>query len=240
MARPKKNVDTEEKTEIKPKLNVKKNGKKRGRGKKKQLWGDKLLDLLEKNEYVESGGARHPKINGLLRLAHDVKQGIVACDTHVDNLNDGLMAVVTKIVRFGDGSTFSASADAQPNNMVMTIRNFPTAVADTRALSRAIRFALGISVTAAEEHEPEQKDTVVEETLAEENPAKKPINEAQILLLNLIRKAESLSDEDVTKILAKIERKPSSIEDLKTEEEATFVIKELRKVNQKNAKKVHA
>ena len=220
------------------------NGKKRSR-KKKQKYGDELLKFLTKEEYVEDGKQKHPKINGLLRLAKDHKGGIKATNLAVNqspNSNNGMVAVVTKTVVFGDDTMHSAVADAHPGNMAKVISGFATATADTRALSRAIRLALGISVTAAEEYDPKDGD-VKEQEIKDKSPSDKMASDAQRQYIDIIKNASKISDKELKKILSKFSYKPTSAADIKTEADATTVIGELKKLaasKNKIEEKVHS
>lgn len=229
MEQPKKDTKNGAEATVTPKKKKRKAYKPR---KKKILWGDDVLEQLKRGEYVKAGDNKHPKVNGLLRLAHELRGGIKRISTNVVAtipLENGMISVVVKEVEFGDGSSSSAEADAHPGNMNKTIQAYPTAVAGTRALSRAIRFAFGISVTAAEEHDPSQQETT-EEKEAEQDPTKVPILATQVAILKKQQQSSVVTAKEFKAILDEISYKPTKVEELKTQADAIFVMKEVKKL----------
>jgi hypothetical protein len=205
--------------------------KKRGRKKVQSLYGDALLALLVDGEQING----HPVIRGLLRLAREFKKGIKAVHTvNAACPNDGNLglAVVTKTITFGDGETWSASADAFKLNLSPKFVPFATATADTRALSRALRFGLGICKAAAEEMNPEDMktkggETVIEADAKEKVPENTPPTSAQIELINRVKGMRKVTDDQFVELLSKFDYKPKRVEEIKTEADATKMIKML-------------
>jgi len=136
--------------------------KKRGRPKKAKRkdmaingeWYHKLRD----NEIGkdEKSGDEFPFFSGLARIADEagkVSERVIKTEFfRIPRPDDGyaLAAHVVVEVAFDDGTVWCGSADAHPGNCVAFIGH-PTALAETRALGRAYRRALGIHKICFEE-----------------------------------------------------------------------------------------
>ncbi len=100
---------------------------------------------------------RFPQFGELLLKAHE--KGIEGVETELLQVPDernGQMAVVKATVRLKDGRTFTAHGDASPQNTRRGVDLALIRMAETRAVGRALRFALGVADTLAKELPPEE------------------------------------------------------------------------------------
>lgn len=98
-------------------------------------------------------------LKGLERLANEagmtgVKTTLIT--TVVPFVVSGSLSDVPLIqaivdVTFSDGTIWSGAGDSNPNSTSSEFFAYPTAVAESRALSRALKRALGITMVASEE-----------------------------------------------------------------------------------------
>ena len=122
------------------------------------------LKELKPDEYVEENGVRHPKYNGLSRLANTNKGGIakqlIKVVTHpTSNTNNESVVEVTYV--FHNGQEFSEVGHASNDNLdpdaFIPVRDYSLAMACTRGKVRALRDAFKISVAAWEEINEDKK-----------------------------------------------------------------------------------
>jgi len=140
----------------------KKPGRPRGRPKKpkrKDLAADgEWYQKLRDEEIGKDGdkGDEFPYFRGLARLGEEagkISERVVKTEfIHIPRPNGfyALAAHVVVEVCFDDGTTWCGSADAHPGNC-QHFKGHPTALAETRALGRAYRKALGIHKICFEE-----------------------------------------------------------------------------------------
>lgn len=118
-------------------------------------WQEYLLKQLTKDELVDE----YPKLNGLRRLAEIYVGDIISIDSDVretaNSANNYKCTVVVGITFISDGHEihFDGEADADSQNTENQYSKYPTAVAGSRAESRALRRALRLSRCSAEELE---------------------------------------------------------------------------------------
>ena len=122
------------------------------------------LKELKPDEYVEDKGLKHPKYNGLVRLANIYKEGIKSQYLNVKtypSANNNNESVIEVTYRFGNGQEFSeighASNDNLDENADIPVRDYSMAMACTRGKVRALRDAFHITVAAWEEISEDKK-----------------------------------------------------------------------------------
>mgnify|MGYP001579345909 CR=1 FL=1 len=116
----------------------------------KQDWS--LLIDRQNGVVLADNGNELILLKELLRLGHlrgilDVQSTIV----QAPNPNNGYSAASSVRVTFSDGKSFSGSADAFEANLDKDFSSYPTAIAESRALARALRFGLNITMCSVEE-----------------------------------------------------------------------------------------
>jgi hypothetical protein len=104
---------------------------------------------LEDEDCVIQEGRRLPTLKGLQKLARQA--GWNGSDSNIIIGGDGRLVSATVTVAFEDGSVFSGSGDCNKNNSKPPYSYYPTAVAESRAMARALKIALGIFELTAEE-----------------------------------------------------------------------------------------
>jgi len=112
-----------------------------------------LRDHFSANDFVITDRDHFVRHDPLLRVAKAVL-GISGKSVQVNQCPDRgneWSATVTVSYKFTDGSTFSAAADCRKSSAKGGFDIYTTAMAETRASSRALRFALGVDVCSAEE-----------------------------------------------------------------------------------------
>jgi len=105
------------------------------------------LKPINKNYYITISGKEYITHAGLLHIAYE--QGIQSIET--DLVEKGETIIFKAIVTMKNGSYFSAYGDANDKNVNKMIMPHKIRMAETRAVSRALRFATNIGTTAAEE-----------------------------------------------------------------------------------------
>lgn len=185
---------------------------------KKLDFSEDYYSLLNENEIIVTEEGDHVvTVDGLLRVAME-HTDFIGFKTDVvqvpDKKNDWSAAAVV-VIKFKSGFVFSGAADARYGTMADGFKQYSTALAETRALGRALRRSLRIKACTEEEISDEEQ----------------PISDIQ---KNLIKK--QFIDKDVINIkdiYTIIGRDVSTIGEL-TEKEATLVID---KANKKIGKK---
>jgi len=177
--------------------------------------------LLNEDEIIETEEGDHlVLVDGLLRLAmqHTDFIGYKSDIIQTPEKKNDWSAAVVVTVKFKSGYIFSGAADARCGTMADGFKGYSTALAETRALGRALRRALRINACTEEEVSDEEQ----------------PITDIQ---KNLIKK--QFIDKDVISIkdiYTIINRDVSTIGEL-TEKEATLIIdKASKKIGRKRNK----
>jgi len=199
--------------------------------------------LAQKNEWFKllkedeigkgENGEEFPYFHGLARLAEQAgktSERITMCK--MDKILQAnpsyynLIAQVVVEVTFDDGTTWTGAADAHVGNC-KHYKVHPTAMAETRALGRAYRRALGIKQVAFEE----VSDVPEEEMTGEPSGAQ----------IKLIRKFCKELDIDLIDVIKRVTTREdvTSVEHLNHGEasEALHVLNELKKDKVKTDKK---
>lgn len=111
-------------------------------------WEKKLLESDIVIKYEDDRELKLVLLSGLQRLAREA--GIFK--SHCQILNPGHnMVQCIYSVEFRDGSQWTGTADCNANNTDGKFKNYPTAVAESRAKARCLKDALGIRMLAFEE-----------------------------------------------------------------------------------------
>jgi len=181
-------------------------------------------DLLKEDEIVVTeNGDYLVTVDGLMRVAmeHTDFVGYKTNVVQVPEKKNDWSATATVTIKFASGFIFSGSADARCGTMADGFKSYSTALAETRALGRALRRALHIRACTEEEISDEER----------------PITDIQ---KNLIKKQFVDKDViDIRDIYGIIGRDISTIGEL-TEKEAVLVIdkanKKIGKTHKKNSK----
>ena len=109
-----------------------------------------LIDKLQKAGHIcNLKGKQYILFSGLLQLAHE--NGLDSIDTEVvtgDHLEQS--AVIVARVK-GERGSYTGHGDASPMNVSKMMAPSFLRMAETRAVARALRFYLGIGMTAREE-----------------------------------------------------------------------------------------
>jgi hypothetical protein len=200
---------------------------------------DVEVDYFEKLKSSEKwtdtkSGREYPYFKGLARLAHTYRRGVksvrskivkapcVNSLTTLDSEGEAItnapdcIAAVTVSYEFNDGTIFEGSADASFKAHVAPFNLHLTAVAESKAASRAIRSAFMISNVAKEE---------IGDASMIADDSNDPISDAQIEAIRNLAKRKKLSKAVVLK-MSKSEAE--SIEGF-TKSEATLVIKAINR-----------
>ena len=120
-------------------------------------WNDYVLSQFTENEVVVKDNQTFPKVNSLRRVTRALIGDIIG--EHVrtvqapSSLNDFCATVEAMVQIEVDGKvyTFAAVADANNNNTDPVYRQYPSAMAETRAVGRAFRKALALNNATYEE-----------------------------------------------------------------------------------------
>ncbi len=110
-------------------------------------WEEKLTE----SEKINDNGKTMVFLKGLQRLAEEAGLCKSSCvQQHVPIGDFGVFQAIYT-VEFDDGSIYVGTADCNKQNTGDPFLNYPTAVAESRAESRALRKALNIRMLAYEE-----------------------------------------------------------------------------------------
>lgn len=159
--------------------------------------------------------------NALLRVAKKVFGGIKsrrAKGLGVPKKQDNFCAAAEVVYIFGDDREASALADCSSTTASPGFKNYTTALAETRASSRALRFALGVELVASEEM------TDIESLVDQEAGLPAQDQQKQLMKRKFMRKKEKggkgKTYKDISLILG---RKVRTLDEL-TRGEATDVL----------------
>jgi len=93
---------------------------------------------------------RHDPLLRVAKVVLGIKGKNVQVNQTPDKGNEW-SATVTVTYKFGDDSTFSCAGDCRKSTSKDGFDSYTTAMAETRASARALRFALGVDICSAEE-----------------------------------------------------------------------------------------
>jgi len=115
-----------------------------------------VVDYIKKfdeSAFEEHNGKKYIKLSNLYDIAYRVMgiQSYIPTVIQSPNSENGMVAVVRSELRFDDGRVFCALADASINNTSTEFSVYPTAIAESRALARALIKAMNIKFNAVEE-----------------------------------------------------------------------------------------
>jgi len=114
-------------------------------------WNDYVMKQFTEEELYNG----NPLTEGLRRVAEKLIADITQIDSTVLQFpepNNEKRATVKVSIRFANDQVFSGVADSYLGNTDAVYKNFPVAIAETRATGRALRSALALrKVVAAEE-----------------------------------------------------------------------------------------
>ena len=135
--------------------------------------------------------AKNPEVLGILGKKVDIHQ----CPEKVNEWS----ATATVTYQFGDDDrkmTWASSADCRKSNARGGFATYPTAMAETRASARALRFALGVEFCSAEEIA--DLESMTDETFTD------PIEDSQVTVIkNKLFKQYGFTLEDVKSYISK-------------------------------------
>ena len=119
--------------------------------------------------YTEIHGRKVYSVRTLLDAAHQV--GLVEIDT-IEFFHDpeAKIACHKAIVRFADGTKFSGYGDARPDNVNRSVLPHYYRVSETRAIGRALAFALNVDANLQEEFSGSEEDIAQENQSEPEGP----------------------------------------------------------------------
>lgn len=146
-------------------------------------WSDYVMSLFSKDELREG----KPTCDGLRRIVQLLYGEIVHQNLSVHHVNEKYAAVTAHIVlprhshtyKYGDVTFYSGSAECTIDNTDDPYAKYPLATAETRALGRAFKMALGLQhVLTAEESS--KKSHLVQVSSNEEQRTEGSIEENQI------------------------------------------------------------
>lgn len=176
------------------------------------------------DKVVTLNGKEYILFEGLLECAH-AEYDLLEVDTKIiqlPNEENGHNCIFQATVVTKDGRKFSATGDANPENVNSKIAKHIIRMAETRAVGRALRFLTGFGTVFEElgdlETEASQKAEVV--NISETNPAPAPATKAQ---LNKIKKDAETLGLSVEEVYQKFE-----ISGEPSKEEASKIIKWLK------------
>lgn len=208
---------------------------------KKDLEGRIFITTLDDEEldvdaYFDPSDFVSPKKNQifvrhdpLLRVAKEV-MGIIGKKVEVNqtpNIDNEWSATVTVTYKFGDDEKsvfWGATADCRKSNSRGGFARYTTAMAETRASARALRFALGVEFCSAEEiADLDEEDTGGDDF-------DNPIEEAQLTIIKeKMFKQFHFTIDDVNKITKKQFKREVELLDELTKGEAALVIQSLHR-----------
>jgi hypothetical protein len=177
-------------------------------------WND---EIKEENLFKDKNGGSFIPLSELLRIAHlrGIKS-VVPQNISSEPEGSTRYAHASVVVTFEDGKSYGGSADSSIRNTDDIFALYPVCMAENRALARALRFGLGISMCSKEEI---SSKTI---TNAITDPATS-IQAAQISAIKNICKKKKIK---VINLLECGSRPVSQLEELTTGE-ATSLIKAL-------------
>lgn len=139
-------------------------------------WTDYVLSQLTDDEMSD----KFPKTEGLRRLVTKLLGDIIeskselVCSPNYDNVLSTVVShKLTILTDEGSTKTFTGLADASPRNLDGDYDKYPSAVASTRALGRAVRDALQL------------KNIVVAEEISKASPDDKVLSVQVVAIKNL-------------------------------------------------------
>lgn len=110
-------------------------------------------ELIEQNReryLIDIDGKDFVVFKGLLDIAH--KFGLSSIQTKIIKLDTKeQQCIVEAIVEYQDGTTFVGHGHADPSNLVPKLVPSYIAMAETRAIARALRFGNNVGLTASDE-----------------------------------------------------------------------------------------
>ena len=172
-------------------------------------WTDYVVGMLDKKEMISG----NPKTDGLFRIAQKL---FGRASIYSNPIHASLGAAVIKVtVVFPDGDTYEDVAEVyteeQFRNTDDPYSKYPAATAHTRALGRALRRALNIQVTTAEE----LSSAALAETIVphDEQRTEGGITDTQIRFIDLLCKPEKL-DLNVKNVVNNLFPSTNNINDL--------------------------
>lgn len=98
---------------------------------------------------IKLQGREYLTHDGLVRTAHDL--GIESITTEIVSWDPEARAAVVRAVASGGRGTYSGIADASPENVGRAIASACLRMAETRAISRALRLYTGLGMTCTSE-----------------------------------------------------------------------------------------
>jgi len=125
----------------------------------KYLRNIKAVTWLQGREYLTH--------NGLVRVAHE--HGLRSLDAEVIHADFEKGAFAVRVVADGDRGRFTGHGDANSKNVAKHLREACLRMAETRAISRALRLYTGLGMTCVDELPSQPNDvTLGESVVAEE------------------------------------------------------------------------
>jgi len=116
----------------------------------KNAIAEESIKLLRQNKHIINlSGKEYVTHQGLVWLAHI--RGIQSIETEMvqGQLQEGFF--LFKATASGERGTFSGHGDAKPNNVGKMVKPHLIRMAETRAISRALRLYCGVGITSKEE-----------------------------------------------------------------------------------------
>ncbi len=98
---------------------------------------------------IKLQGREYLTHDGLVRLAHE--HGIESIETRIESWDPEARAAVVTATAHGARGTYSGIGDANPSNVGRAIASACLRMAETRAVSRALRLYTGLGMTCTSE-----------------------------------------------------------------------------------------
>jgi hypothetical protein len=179
---------------------------------KKQNWNDKIIKTGCITFSNDGKITEFVLLKELLRLANERGIKTRRVQFHPCNL-PAPSAACTFEIEWSDGETSVGSGDCWPENSDPAFGAYPYAMAESRAMARAIRFGLNISMCSWEE--------VSNKTMTNTSKdAKSPITDSQI---KVIAKIADRKKVEIEELLKEGTRKVTKLEELTTGEASNFI-----------------
>lgn len=159
-------------------------------------------EMLPPEAFVTDRGQIFVRLADLYDLAYK-EIGIKEAAPFVDqspNKTNGNVAVVTYTIKFADGTTFGACADATMDNTNSDYKHYLTAIAESRAKSRVLTTKMNIRYNTIEEVDPPKVDM-----------AENPITSGQQVLINKLMKEKEVSWEELSKLTGYEDKKMDNL-----------------------------